>query len=109
LAFAAQHDAGTAPREGADSLEPQRVKDVRVLIRDINPMLRGWGNYFRTGNAAAKFNRIDTYVWRRLTHFMVRRKGRHLRATDVEAWTSDFFHNHGLHRLRGTVQYPEAA
>ncbi|WAS99522.1 group II intron reverse transcriptase/maturase [Nannocystis punicea] len=85
------------------------VKDVRVIVRDINPVLRGWGNYFRTGNAAAKFNQIDTYVWRRLTHFMVRRKGRHLRANDVEGWTSDFFHNHGLHRLRGTVQYPEAA
>ncbi|MCY1004251.1 group II intron reverse transcriptase/maturase [Nannocystis pusilla] len=85
------------------------VKDVRVLIRDINPVLHGWGNYFRTGNAAAKFNQIDTYVWRRLTHFMVRRHGRHLRANDVEGWTSDFFHDHGLHRLRGTVQYPEAA
>ncbi|NIQ95726.1 MAG: group II intron reverse transcriptase/maturase, partial [Desulfuromonadales bacterium] len=31
------------------------VKDVRVLIGDLNPVLRGWGNYFRTGNAAEKF------------------------------------------------------
>jgi RNA-directed DNA polymerase len=85
------------------------AKDVRVIIRDINPVLRGWGNYFRTGNAAAKFNRIDTYVWSRLRRFMMRRKGRHLRAGEVESWTRDFFHNHGLHRLRGTVQYPEAA
>jgi group II intron reverse transcriptase/maturase len=86
------------------------VKDVRVIIRDINPVLRGWGNYFRTGNAAVKFNQLDTYVWSRLRRFMVRRKGRHLRAGETERWTSDFFHNqHGLHRLRGTVQYPEAA
>ena len=35
------------------------AKDVRVLIRDLNPVLRGWGNYFRTGNADQKFNRID--------------------------------------------------
>ena len=28
------------------------VKDVRVLIEKLNPILRGWGNYFRTGNAA---------------------------------------------------------
>jgi RNA-directed DNA polymerase len=28
----------------------------------------------------------------------------------ADAWTSDFFvKNHGLHRLRGTVRYPEAA
>lgn len=76
----------------------------------INPVLRGWGNYFRTGNAAKKFNQIDSYVWTRLTRFLARRKGRSLRPKDVEAWTSDFFHHrHGLHRLRGTVQYPEAA
>lgn len=85
------------------------VKDVRVIIRDINPVLRGWGNYFRTGNAAAKFNQVDSYVWRRLKHFMVKRKGRNLRAGEAPRWTADFFHGHGLHRLRGTVKYPEAA
>nr|WP_308477857.1 group II intron reverse transcriptase/maturase [Nannocystis poenicansa] len=85
------------------------VKDVRVIIRDINPVLRGWGNYFRTGNAAVKFNAIDRYVKERLRRFMVKRKGRNLHAGEAERWTQDFFHDHGLHRLRGTVQYPEAA
>ena len=85
------------------------VKDVRVIIRDINPVLRGWGNYFRTGNAALKFNQVDSYVWRRLKGFMVKRKGRNLRAGEAPRWTSDFFHSHGLYRLRGTVKYPEAA
>jgi len=82
------------------------VKDVRVLIRDLNPILCGWGNYFRTGNAARKFNRMDEYVWRRLLRFMVKRKGRHLRAGEATRWTRDFFWQHGLHRLRGTVRYP---
>ncbi|MDC0684056.1 group II intron reverse transcriptase/maturase [Sorangium atrum] len=86
------------------------VKDVRVLIRDLNPVLRGWGNYFRTGNAADKFNQIDSYVWRRLCGFLVKRKGRNLRAGETEGWTRDFFvEGHGLYRLRGTIQYPEAA
>jgi group II intron reverse transcriptase/maturase len=85
------------------------VKDVRVIIRDLNPVLRGWGNYFRTGNAASKFNQVDTYVWRRLRRFIVKRKGRNLRAGEFDRWTRDFFHGHGLYRLRGTVQYPEAA
>ncbi len=82
------------------------VKDVRVLIRELNPILRGWGNYFRTGNAARKFNRMDEYVWRRLLRFMVKRKGRDLRAGESTRWTRDFFWQHGLHRLRGTVRYP---
>ncbi len=82
------------------------VKDVRVLIRHLNPVLRGWGNYFRTGNASRKFTVVDSYVWKRLRHFMVQRKGRHLRAGETAAWTRDFFVSLGLHRLRGTVKYP---
>jgi RNA-directed DNA polymerase len=85
------------------------VKDVRVIIADLNPVLRGWGNYFRTGNAATKFIQVDTYVWMRLYRLLVKRKGRNLRAGDAQRWTRDFFHTLGLHRLRGTVQYPEAA
>jgi RNA-directed DNA polymerase len=85
------------------------VKDVRTLIARLNPVLRGWGAYFRTGNAAKKFNRLDSYVWRRLFAFLVRRKGRHLKPGEVLRWDRDFFYSHGLYRLRGTVQYPGAA
>jgi len=83
------------------------VKDVRTLIRDLNPLLRGWGNYFRTGNAAQKFNQLDSYVFRRLRSFLVKRKGRNLKAGEAAKWTRDFFWSLGLHRLRGTVRYPE--
>ena len=82
------------------------VKDVRVLIRHLNPVLRGWGNYFRTGNAARKFNQVDSYVWWRLSRFQGKRKGRDLRAGEARPWTSEFFVSLGLHRLRGTVRYP---
>lgn len=85
------------------------VRDVRVLIRDLNPVLRGWGSYFRTGNAAKKFNQLDTYVWRRLHRFCVKRKGRNLRAGEADGWDRDFFQGLGLHHLRGTVRYPEVA
>jgi RNA-directed DNA polymerase len=82
------------------------VKDVRVLIRDLNPVLLGWGNYFRTGNAARKFSQVDGYVTGRLRRFLLRRHGRHLRPGMLAHWTSNFFHRHGLHRLRGTIRYP---
>jgi RNA-directed DNA polymerase len=81
--------------------------DLREVIADLNPVLRGWGNYFRTGNAARRFNQLDTYVWRRLHALRVQRKGRHLRPGEAERWTSDYFQSLGLHRLRGTVRYPE--
>ena len=85
------------------------VKDARVLIGCLNPVLRGWANYFRSGNAAIKFGQVDGYVRRRLVRFMIRRKGRHLRPGDLTTWTEDFFHRLGLYRLRGTIRYPEAA
>jgi group II intron reverse transcriptase/maturase len=83
------------------------VKDVRVLVEDLNPVLRGWGNYFRTGNAARKFNQVDRYVAYRLKRFLVKRKGRNLRTGEAGRWTRDYFEAFGLHRLRGTVKYPE--
>jgi group II intron reverse transcriptase/maturase len=81
--------------------------DLRDVIADLNPVLRGWGNYFRTGNAAKRFNQLDTYVWRRLRELRLQRKGRHLRPGELERWTRDSFHDLGLIRLRGTVRYPE--
>jgi RNA-directed DNA polymerase len=85
------------------------VKDIRVVIRDLNPMLRGWGNYFRSGNAAQKFLSVDRYVQRRLRRLLLRRVGRNVRSRHFKVWTSDWFRDQGLHRLRGTIRYPGAA
>ena len=82
--------------------------DLRDLIAKLNPVIRGWGNYFRSGNAARKFNQIDTYIWERLRQLQIRRRGRNLRAGQAAQWDRDFFVALGLHRLRGTVRYPGA-
>jgi RNA-directed DNA polymerase len=84
-------------------------QDIREVIADLNPILRGWGNYFRTGNAAQKFNQIDRYVERRLAGLMRKRYGRHLRPGQWEAWTREWFEANGLYRLRGTIRYPGLA
>jgi RNA-directed DNA polymerase len=83
--------------------------DVRVVIAELNPILRGWGNYFRTGNAASKFRQIDDYVVWLLRRLMIKKRGRNLRAGQIQAWTEEWFNGHGLHRLRGTIRYPKAA
>lgn len=84
-------------------------RDIRDVIADLNPVLRGWGNnYFRTGNAAKLFNQLDWYVMWRLKRLLIKRYGRNLHAGRVDAWTRDWFENHGLYRLRGTVRYPGA-
>ncbi len=83
------------------------VKDVRVLIAKLNPVLRGWGEYFRSGNPSRKFVRIDQYVCDRLRRFLVKRAGRALRPGRAAQWTNEWFWGQGLHRLRGTVRYPK--
>jgi RNA-directed DNA polymerase len=83
--------------------------DIRDVIAGLNPLLRGWGNYFRTGNAAKKFRQADEYVVGRLRGLMVKKRGRNLHAGQAETWTEDWFNGHGLYRLRGTIRYPRAA
>src|SRR3989441_48489 len=85
------------------------VRDVRVLIRHLNPVLRGWGEYFRTGNASIKFQDVDRHVERRLRRFLIRRAGRNLHAGRVAGWTPEWLRVQGLYRLFGTIRYPGAA
>ncbi|KRT71377.1 MAG: RNA-directed DNA polymerase, RNA-directed DNA polymerase, partial [Deltaproteobacteria bacterium CSP1-8] len=95
------HDLTDARRSG--------VKDVKEVIASVNPVIRGWGNYFRTGNAEREFNRIDEYVYDRLVRWMQRRGGQRARYR-WNAWPRERLHAEmGLHRLRGTVCYPAQA
>jgi len=91
------------------------MKDIREVIRVLNPVLRGWGGYFRTGNASEKFNHIDRYVRERLLRLLDRRggdrrwkpDGRKLNPTD---WPhARFVTDHGLYQLLGTIRYPGGA
>jgi group II intron reverse transcriptase/maturase len=85
----------------------QNGKDVKQIIAELNPVLRGWGNYFRTGNADREFNKLDSFVVLRMRRWQYRRGGQ--RATRQKAWTRNQLYGMGLHRLQGTVCYPTQA
>jgi group II intron reverse transcriptase/maturase len=82
--------------------------DLRAIVADLNPVLRGWGQYFRTGNADTRFIQLDSYVWRRLQSLRIARKGRNLQPDEARRWSREYFESLGLYRLRGTVQYPRS-
>jgi group II intron reverse transcriptase/maturase len=82
--------------------------DICDVVSDLNPILRGWGAYFGTGNAARSFTQIDSYVYQRLRALRVKRAGRQIDARIAATWTRNYFWSLGLHRLKGTVHYPEA-
>jgi RNA-directed DNA polymerase len=83
--------------------------DCSLVTFTVGEPSRGWGNYFRTGNAAIQFNQIDGYVERRLRGLMRKRYGRNLRPGQLTVWTREWFEAHGLYRLRGTIRYPATA
>jgi RNA-directed DNA polymerase len=77
---------------------------IAALVAELNPVLRGWGNYFRWGNSSWKFSQIDSYVQERLALFDSKkrqRSGRRWGDAHAAAWLSRL----GVHRLSGTVRY----
>jgi hypothetical protein len=82
-----------------------RAGDVTEVIAALNPVLRGWGNYFRTGNAFRQFHALDEYVLTRLQRWHWRRGGQRARFRR-EQRLCDCYYAMGLHQLRRTVCYP---
>ena len=64
------------------------------LIRQLNPVIRGWVNYHRHIVAAEAFRRVDFEVWRRLWRWARRRHPEKSRR-----WVKDrYFHSIGPHQ-----------
>ena len=83
------------------------LRDIRQVIEVLNPVLRGWGAYFRTGNASWKFQQVDRYVNQRLVRLLPRARGWRRRPFELREWTpARFVEEFGLHRLVGTIRYP---
>lgn len=56
---------------------PQELEDVGKVVREkVNPVLRGWVNYFRIGNSSRVFNKIREFVLGRILRFIRRRQKR---------------------------------
>ena len=85
------------------------VSDIREILAELSPILRGWGNYFRTGNSAERFIAIDRYVAWRLKRLLIKRHGRNLAAGQADRWTRQWFVELGCHQLMGTIRYPGMA
>jgi RNA-directed DNA polymerase len=50
--------------------------EVERVVEDVNRFLRGWAGYFRYGNSAWMFDKIQAYAKLRLALFVAKRHGR---------------------------------
>lgn len=99
---------GRWPREKSlDALQRKLHRLTRrtcgVGLRDLcaqhlNPLLRGWANYFRRSSNAADFTQLDEYLRGRLRGILRRRRGLRGRARgrDHQRWRNRYFDELGL-------------
>ena len=83
-------------------------RPMREIVEELNPVLRGWGNYFRWGNSTRKFTQIDSYVHGRLAMFDSRKRGKKGRRW-TEVHTYAWFKGLGVHILSGSIRRQLAA
>jgi group II intron reverse transcriptase/maturase len=94
-------------RELTDRRRWAGLRDIRQVIDVLNPVLRGWGNYFRTGNASWKFQQVDRYVNERLVRLLRHVRSWRRRPFSLLEWSpARFAAELGLYRLVGTIRYP---
>jgi RNA-directed DNA polymerase len=62
-------------REGEDDLPMCRNRPLAALIRQLNPVARGWCAYFRPGVSSKTFLYLREVVWRLVMHWLRRKHG----------------------------------
>jgi RNA-directed DNA polymerase len=76
---------------------------LEQTVENLNPVLRGWGGYFRYGNSGQKFDALDCYVNQRMAMLASTKHG--LRGWN---WATRFDHQWvtslGVHRFSGTIK-----
>ena len=75
---------------------------LQMVVENLNPVIRGWGRYFRYGNSGRKFAHIDAYVNERLAILASTKHGltgRNWLTRFNYAWCTQL----GVQRLTGTV------
>lgn len=79
-------------------------RDLHHVVADLNPVLRGWGAYFRHGNSAKKFTAVDGYVHQRMAKLAsAKYKTRGLQITTRfnYGWMTGL----RIYRLTGTIRW----
>jgi len=55
---------------------PARPIKVEKVIKELNPVIRGWVNYFRIANSSKKFGKIRLYAAKKVRKFMRKRRNK---------------------------------
>ena len=84
------------------------IRNVKGLVVKLNPVLRGWANYFRTGNSRQKFDQVDKYLWTKMVFFENKRRRDVGPYWEPGRFTHAWYKSLGFFDLtrKGLIQYP---
>lgn len=68
---------------------------LKEMIKQLNPTIRGWGNYFKAGNSYGAFQMLDSWTRMRLRCFIEKCKSKNANYR----LTNKFFEENGLFSL----------
>jgi group II intron reverse transcriptase/maturase len=78
---------------------------LETAVQRLNPVLRGWGNYFRVGNSSRKFSTVDSYVHMRLARLASTKYGlSHRNWASTNRFNLEWLASLEVYRLTGTVR-----
>ena len=63
-------------RKVRDTLRINRHLSVQAAVAQVNPVLRGWVNYFKVGNSSQAFNKVKYHVERKVRRFAAKQRKR---------------------------------
>jgi len=68
----------------------KRPAKVSKVIQELNPVLRGWANYYRIGNSRRAFDKIRDYTAMKVRRFIRRKQAK--RGFGYRELTDDFLY-----------------
>jgi RNA-directed DNA polymerase len=74
-------------RQVRNTLRASRHLPVQAAVARVNPILRGWVNYFRIGNSSQAFGKIAYHVERKVRRFAAKQSKR--KGFGWKRWSSD--------------------
>jgi group II intron reverse transcriptase/maturase len=82
----------------AQTTDRWEVLSTKALVAKLNPLLRGWANYFRVGAVSEARDAVDAYAFRRICQWWVRKHK--IRTRGSSRFTSEYLYRQsGLLRL----------
>jgi group II intron reverse transcriptase/maturase len=101
------HKAMKVIREKVRAIAGPRSRlkqSLKEVIDELNPVLRGWGNYFAVGNSSKQLRAVENYVKERLYLFLSKKHQKSGRGWGMR-WKHINFRQEGLYHISGTVRW----